>query len=1605
MLWALSKGGIDFMGSFPSSKGNKYILVAVDYLSKWVEVKALPTNDARVVVKFLKSVFSLFGTPHAIISNRGTHFCNDQFTHVMIKYAVTHRLATAYHPQTSGQVKVSKRGLKQILERTVGENHTSWSDKLDDALWAFRTAYKTSIGCTPYKLVYGKSCHLSIELEHRAYWALKHVNFDLKTAGDHRKLQLNELSELCDQAYENSMIYKERIKKLHDSKIKNHIFNVGDQVFLFNSRLKIFSGKLKTRWSGPFTITCVFPYGTIELSQPDDHENFNWTITMDKLENLKYARLMASLLDFLRKMPVDPAFVVDFKSCVRYCLDEEAFEDEDDDDEEEEHLAPADFSAVPVVDPVPSAGDTEAFDVDESAPTPPSPRSPQIFVPLSQTQLHRARKTVRPQTPLPFPSEAEVARILALPTPPPSPFTPLSSSLPQIPLPPLHVSSTPLPLPSPPTTSPTYAEAPLGYRVAGIRMIVTSPPLLLPYTFYRTDIPEAGMPPQKRACFTTPSFGFEVGESSAAGASRQPGLDVAVTDATARRPMSQKDAQDDQTFLRARVNILLRDRSYHRRTAMLLDREAMYARRAWAGFEDKSAAKEAHVRILEAQVATLMAQTSSLQTQLTIALGRIQTLEAIDPEPRDEPAEAGSSCTDVLSYNQRFQELALMCDRVFPKESDEIEKYVGGFPNMIHGSVKASKPTTMQEAIEFATELIDQKILTLAERQDENKRKFDDTLRNNQNQQQPFKRNNVVRAYTIGPGEKKPYGGSKPLCPKCNYHHDGQCAPKCTNCKRIGTFLLNNRYALILFDTGADRSFVSTAFSSLIDIIPSTLDHRYDVELANEMGSFDVIIGMDWLSCVIVCDEKLACVPFGNKFLIFRGDENSNEHESRLNIISCIKTQKYLLKRCHVFLAHVTTKKAKDKSKEKRLENVPIVQDFPEVFLEDLSGILSTCQVEFQIDLILGAIARAPYRLAPSEMKELSDLLKELSDKGFIRPRSSVYSKIDLRSVYYELRVCEEDIPKTAFRTRYRHYEFQVMLFGFTNASAVFMDLMNQVCKPYLDKFVIVFIYDILMYSKTKQEHEEHIKLILELLKKDQLYAKFFKCEFWIPKVQFLGHVIDNQGIQGDPAKIESIKYWASHKTAIEIRQFLGLFGYYRRLIEGFSKIIKSMTKLTQKKVKFYWGDIQEVAFLLIQQKLCSVPILALPEGSEDFIVYCNASIKGAVVFALEIWRHYLYGTKCIVFTNHKSLQHILNHKELNMRQRRWLELLSDYDCEIRYHPGKANVVAAAFSRKERINPLLVQALVMTIGLDLPKKILKAQTEARKSENLKSEDVGGTLIKNSKEPKKPKNEKLEPRAGGTLCLNNRSWLLYYGDLRTLIMHESHQSKYFVHPISDKMYQDMKQLYRWPNMKADIATYVSRSFHKALGTWLDMSTTYHPKTDEQSERVIHTLEDMLRACVIDFGKDAQHTGLELIHKTTEKIVQIKQIIQAARNLQKSYADVRQKPLKFQVGDRVILKVLAKVGTVAYRLELPQQLRRVHSTFNVSNLKKCLSNEPLAIPLDEIHIDDKLHLVEEPVEIMVREVKRLKKSRIPIIKVRWNARRSPKFTWECEDQFRK
>ncbi|GJT60414.1 putative reverse transcriptase domain-containing protein [Tanacetum coccineum] len=499
---------------------------------------------------------------------------------------------------------------------------------------------------------------------------------------------------------------------------------------------------------------------------------------------------------------------------------------------------------------------------------------------------------------------------------------------------------------------------------------------------------------------------------------------------------------------------------------------------------------------------------------------------------------------DVPAYTERFQELTLIC----------------------------TKPKMLDETIELANDLMDQKLRTYVERQSDNKMKADNSSRNNHShQQQPFKRQNVAKVYNMGTSEKKPYGGNLPKSTGntniANTQKGNGAAPKGNGCFEcgaqgwvyavgnaekngnatgnpdsnvvMGTFLLNNHYASILFDTGADRSFISTAFSSLIDIVPTPLDNSYDVELADgkivgidtiirgctlnfldhpfnidlmpvELGSFDVIIGMDWLRrchAVIVCDEKLVQVPYGNETLTFCGNESSNGRESWLIVISCSKAQEYMAKGCQVFLAQISAKKEEDKSEGKQIKDVPIVRDFPEVFLEDLPSLPTARPVEFHIDLIPGAapVARAPYRLAPSKMKELSEQLHELSEKVFIRPSSSPWGATvlfvkkkmghsgcalttgNLRSLYHQLRVREQDIPKAAFRTRYGHYEFQVMPFGLTNAPT------------------------------DKKEHKEHLKAILELLKKEKLYAKFSKCEFWIPK------------------------------TPSEDRQFTGLAGYYRK--------------------------------------------------------------------------------------------------------------------------------------------------------------------------------------------------------------------------------------------------------------------------------------------------------------------------------------------------------------------------------------------------------------------------------------------------------------------------
>nr|GEY68343.1 reverse transcriptase domain-containing protein [Tanacetum cinerariifolium] len=738
--------------------------------------------------------------------------------------------------------------------------------------------------------------------------------------------------------------------------------------------------------------------------------------------------------------------------------DEEPFEDE-----EEEHLAPADSSVVPIVDHVLPSGDTEVLEADEPTPT---PRSPHIIIPLSQTRLCRARKTVRLESSMSASIEACIARHDALLSPP------------------LPVPSPPLPLSSPLTTSPTDTGAPLGYKAAGIRMRA-----LLLSTSRRTDIPEADVPPRKRACLTTPASGFEVGKSFAGGAARKPGptesdlrrcrveqtgygitntwdeivdtlIEIAPTtlegvnqrvtelDTTVRQRTDEFEVrfekeQDDRALLRARVNTLFRDRPDHRHTAMFFDREAMYAREAWAGSEDRSVAIASHVRTLKAQDASLIAQTSSLQTQLTTTLGCIEILEARNPEPQEGLAEAGSSyyrngdnnndsgtggrrkmttpreCTytNFLKYQpMSFQGTEgvvglTRCD--CPKLKNGNQGNRAGNGNVVAkayavgtagtnpnsnvvterdadrsrngdnsndlGTGERRKMTTprectytnflkyqsmsfqgtegvvgltrwlekmesifqisnctivCQEEIEFATEMMDKKMLTHAERQTEHKRKFDDTSRNNQHQQQPFKRNNMILQETTNPLCSKWALCTKSDCPKLKNGNQGNRA--------------------------GNGNVVAKAYAV------GTAGTNPNSNVVTEMGSFDVIIGMDWLvkyHVVIVCDENLVRVPLDNKILIFHGDGSNNGHESRLNIISCTKTQRYLLKGCPIFLAHVTTKGAEDKSKEKRLKDVPIVQDFPEVFLEDLLGIPPTCQVEFQIDLIPGAapVARAPY--------------------------------------------------------------------------------------------------------------------------------------------------------------------------------------------------------------------------------------------------------------------------------------------------------------------------------------------------------------------------------------------------------------------------------------------------------------------------------------------------------------------------------------------------------------------------------------------------------------------------------------------------------------------
>ncbi|GJX10959.1 putative reverse transcriptase domain-containing protein [Tanacetum coccineum] len=663
---------------------------------------------------------------------------------------------------------------------------------------------------------------------------------------------------------------------------------------------------------------------------------------------------------------------------------------------------------------------------------------------------------------------------------------------------------------------------------------------------------------------------------------------------------------------------------------------------------------------------------------------------------------------DIEAYNNRFHELPLMCLELVPTEMKKIERYTRGFPERIKGNITSSKPSTLHDAINMARELVKQVVQGRATRIGEsNKRKWEDHQRNNNNNhnnnnrnnnyhQQQNRRQETARAYAAAPMENRGYarnlpkcgekGHLKNKCPKAgNQHNEGARArayvvvenPQQNPNVVIGTFLLNDHYACILFDSSAEKSFVSSAFTPFIDIALTALNTSYEVELADgkvvstntvlrsctlvlvnhvfkidllptRLGSFDVIVGMDWLSyhrAVIDCYEKIVRIPLPNgEFLEVQGERPKKNPGS----LACIKAD------------------------EKKFDDIRVVRDFPK-----------------------GAspVVKSPYRLAPSEMLELSNQLKELQEKGFIRPSHSPWGApvLFVKKKDGAMRMCIDyrELNKLTIKNRYP--------------------------LPRID-----YLFDQLQ----EEEHEVHLKAILDLLKKEKLYAKFSKCEFWLQVVQFLGHVVNRDDIHVDPIKIA-----------------------------------KPLTLLTQKNKTYVWGDEQDEAFRILKEKLCNAPVLALPDGPDDFVVYCDASKQGfgcvlmqrgkviayasrqlkkheknytthdlelgVVVFALKIWRHYLYGTKSVIYTDHKSLQYIFDQKDLNMRQRRWIELLSDYECEIKYHPGKANVVADALSRKERLKPRRVRAMSITIHSGLKTKILEAQGEASKDLKAPAEWLRG----------------------------------------------------------------------------------------------------------------------------------------------------------------------------------------------------------------------------------------------------------------------------------------
>ena len=657
----------------------------------------------------------------------------------------------------------------------------------------------------------------------------------------------------------------------------------------------------------------------------------------------------------------------------------------------------------------------------------------------------------------------------------------------------------------------------------------------------------------------------------------------------------------------------------------------------------------------------------------------------------------------------------------------------------------------------------------------------------------------------------------------------------------LGKFPVHHSFGIVLFDSGASHSFVTMSFAENNHLQTGFLKNFMLIqspgrELRTNTWCPRVPIwikGVEFLADLIQIDSNGIDIILGMNWL--------SKHQG---MISCAKKSITLVNPDGIFVEYQSEGAIEAPIEvmvnelSLTVEEVSVVKEYPDVFPEELPGLPPDRDIEFAIELVPGTtpIAKKPYRMPANELSELKKQVEELEEKGYIRPSTSpwgapvlfvkkkdgtmrmcvdyralndvtiknkyplpriedlfdqlkgaaIFSKIDLRSGYHQLKIKPSDVPKTTFVTRYGLYEFLVMSFGLTNAPAYFMNLMNKVFMDYLDKFVVVFIDDVLIYSKNKEEHEEHLRKVLERLREHQLYAKFSKCDFWLKKVDFLGHVITAEGIAVDPAKVEAVQNWQQPKNVRDIRSFLGLAGYYRRFIEDFSRIARPMTQLIKKDSKFVWSEACEKSFLELKRRLTTTPVLTLPDIRQDFEVYCDASKQGlgcvlmqqgkvvayasrqlrphevnypthdlelaAVVHALKIWRHYLIGNRCELYTDHKSLKYIFTQPDLNLRQRRWLELIKDYDVGVNYHPGKANVVADALSRKAYANT----AVIMEQQPELCKEFQKLNLNMISAgENVEILELQPDLVGNIKEAQL-EDKSLDELREGVLAL----WMLW-----------------------------------------------------------------------------------------------------------------------------------------------------------------------------------------------------------------------------------------------------